>query len=363
MIDCWTKLDASRCQRIRAFLHDPGAPAGVCGEHDPSWLQILEKSFGHRGYVIVEEDHASQSLRGYLPLALVKSMLFGKFLVSLPYLNRAGVLGSEEETRRRLIDRACELADELDVTYLELRHGQPVEHPKLTVQRDEKKRMVLDLPGSPEALWKSLDAKVRNQIRKGEKSGLTVRFGTVELLHDFYDVFAVNMRDLGTPVYSSTLFAKVVTKFGKDGSEASAGAELVVVYWEGKPVAGAMLVHDRAYVHQPASTQVPSASSLRSASATSANMWMYHQLLLRAMGRGSLQFDFGRSTMDSGTYKFKKQWGAKPCDTVWQYYVRKGDVCQVRPDNPKYRRRIEMWQRLPVWLTRVIGPTIVRGIP
>ena len=74
-------------------------------------------------------------------------------------------------------------------------------------------------------------------------------------------------------------------------------------------------------------------------------------------------FDFGRSSADSGTYRFKKQWGAQPQPTVWQYHVRRGDIQAVRPDSPRYRRRIEVWQKLPVWLTRLIGPSIVRGIP
>ncbi len=92
-------------------------------------------------------------------------------------------------------------------------------------------------------------------------------------------------------------------------------------------------------------------------------MWMYHKLLERAIERGSEEFDFGRSSTDSGTYRFKKQWGAKPQPTVWQYHLRHGDIDAVRPDSPKYRRRIETWQKLPVWLTRLIGPPIVRGIP
>ncbi len=385
MIECWSNPEVSRCARIRAYLHSTQAPAGVCGEHDPQWLTILQQGLGHQPYAVVALGETGDKLTGYLPLCLVQSVLFGKFLVSLPYVNRAGLLADDAATQQQLIDRACQLADELDVKYLELRHGQPVEHGKLTVRRDDKKRMVLELPDSPEALWKKMDAKVRNQVRKGEKSNLSVRFGGVELLDAFYDVFAINMRDLGTPVFGRQLFAQIVKQHGVKGNEeagqakgdlhvenaqsgeaggnAGGGAELVVVNYEGQPVAGALLVHDRAYAGQPASTQVPSASSLRSASNVSANMFMYHQLLLRAMARGSQQFDFGRSSVDSGTYKFKKQWGAQPHDTVWQYYVRKGDVSEVRPDNPKYQRRIATWQRLPVWLTRMIGPTIVRGIP
>ena len=105
------------------------------------------------------------------------------------------------------------------------------------------------------------------------------------------------------------------------------------------------------------------ASSLRQHNATCANMLMYWHLLQRALERGQQVFDFGRSSPDSGTFKFKKQWGAEPQPSVWQYHLRRGDVGDLRPDNPKFQRKIELWKRLPVWLTRIIGPPIIRGVP
>ena len=210
--------------------------------------------------------------------------------------------------------------------------------------------MILELPHDPEELWKALNAKVRNQIRKGTKHELSIQWGGQELVDDFYRVFAVNMRDLGTPVYSRKMFSLILNHF-------SDSAELAIVRYQGRSIASALLIHSRSL------TQVPSASSLRQYNSTCANMWMYHQLLLRAIERGSREFDFGRSSEDSGTYRFKKQWGALPRPTVWQYYVRKGDVSALRFDNPRFQRKIEIWKKLPVWMTRVIGPNIVRGIP
>lgn len=292
---------------------------------------------------------------GYLPLAIVSSSLFGRFLVSLPYLNRAGVVAVEREAAWGLVDRAVALADQHNVKYLELRDHGPARHDldghsALGASRGDKYRMVLELPADGEALWKGLGPKVRNQVRKGETNNLKVRWGGLELLRDFYAVFAVNMRDLGTPVYPKRLFRSILERFAGE-------AELAVVDHEGQPIAGAVLVHDQE------STQVPSASCLRRFNATNANMWMYHQLLLRAIGRGASGFDFGRSSEGAGTYRFKKQWGAQPHPTVWRYHVRHGDVTSMRPDSPGNRRRVEAWQKLPVWLTRCIGPMIVRGIP
>ena len=138
---------------------------------------------------------------------------------------------------------------------------------------------------------------MRNQVRKGEKSGLTVARGGEELLPDFYSVFSRNMRDLGTPVYGAGLFAAALRQFPSD-------AELFVVRAERTPVAAALLLHG------PGVTEVPSASSLRQYNHTCANMLLYWNLLERAVERGQAVFDFGRSTIDGPTYRFKKQWGA-----------------------------------------------------
>ncbi len=277
-------------------------------------------------------------------------MLFGRFLVSLPYLNTGGILAENGAIARGLVDRAVEAADRLDVRYLELRHEVPVEHPALTHTLSTKVHMRLPLPESADALWKSFDPKVRNQIRKGEKSELSVVWGGSELLAEFYAVFAENMRDLGTPVFSRALFEAVLREF-------PAEAELCVVRAAGVPVAAAMVLQGRGM------SEVPSASSLRRYSATSANMLMYWHLLQRAIQRGQRVFDFGRSSVDSNTFRFKKQWGAQPHPAVWQYYVRKGTVGDMRRESGKYRTMIGVWRRLPLWLTRRIGPPIVRGIP
>ena len=347
-------IDQGTAGQVRRFLSDAPAEAGACHEHDPRWLSVLSESMGHRTFAILAQESAG-TLVGYLPLALVTSRLFGRFLVSLPYLNRAGIVASDASVREVLLAKARELADKFKVQYLELRHHvQTLDDDVITHNRDEKQRMVLALPADNEALWSGYSAKVRNQVRKGDKAGLSIRFGGLELVDDFYSVFSTNMRDLGTPVYPRRLFGRVLTAF--DGE-----AELAVVDHDGRAVAGALLIHSR--MGKADETQVPSASCLRDANHTNANMWMYHELIKRAIGRGSMSFDFGRSSPDSGTYRFKKQWGAKPLPTTWQYYVRYGDVGAVRPENPKYQRRIAAWQKLPVWVTRLVGPTIVRGIP
>jgi FemAB-related protein (PEP-CTERM system-associated) len=268
----------------------------------------------------------------------------------LPYLNTGGVMAEDPAVAAALIDRAVALANELGVRYLELRHEQPLEHPALSARRTEKVHMRLPLPEQASELWNQLNAKVRNQIRKGQKNDLQVVWGGQELLKEFYYVFSRNMRDLGTPVYGRALFERVLYHFPDR-------AEFCVVRSQGCSAAAALLLHGWGV------SEVPSASSLREFNPTCANMLMYWHLLERAIQRGQDLFDFGRSSADSNTYRFKKQWGAEPHPATWQYYVRQGRIDAVRPDNPRYQRVIRLWQRLPVALTRLIGPPIVRGIP
>jgi serine/alanine adding enzyme len=318
--------------------------------HDPAWLMATSQGLRHRPYVLVYHTEAGV-VEGLLPLALVKSWLFGKFLVSLPYINTGGVWATTAAATQALLDAACNLADELDVRFLELRHETPVEHDRLNARRLDKVHMRLPLPNSVEALDQSFKSKLRSQIKKSGEHGLSIQWGNRDLLKPFYDVFAINMRDLGTPVFSRQLFAKILEAFGER-------AELCVVRQGASAVAAGLLVH-----YPGERTEVPSASSLRAFNSTGANMWMYRQMLGRAIERGSPMFDFGRSSEGSGTYKFKAQWGAEPCPAVWQYYVRRGNTDQMRPGNESNQKLIRQWQKLPVWLSRMLGPTIVRGIP
>ena len=332
-----------------------------CSSLQPAWAwwDAIACGLGHRPYFLVGSDSQREAF-ACLPLMLVKSRLFGSFLVSLPYLNSGGLIfqgpGSmRDELCHPLIDRAVELADELDVKHLELRHELRFEHPAFNYERTDKVHMRLALPSSPDELMASFKSKLRSQVKKANENPFEVHFGGEELLTDFYKVFAHNMRDLGTPVYSRNLFRQTLRSFANSKSDSR--AELAVVRLNQQPISGALLVH------HAQRTEVPSASALRSFNSTNVNMWMYWNLLRRAIELGSTEFDFGRSTVGAGTYKFKEQWGAKPSPAVWQYHVRKGDPSRMRPDDEGKQRLVKIWQRLPVWFTKLIGPPIVRGIP
>ncbi len=338
-------VNSTRLEAIDRFVdaHDQAAAA-----HRTAWIDILRTGLGQHPLTL-SAWRDGQTV-GYLPLVLTRSVLFGRRLVSLPYVNEAGILADEPATAARLVERAIELGREQRARYVELRNRAPFDGPALQPTRTDKLRMTAALPDHPDALWKQIHSKARNQVRKAEKFDLTLHFGGTELLDAFYRVFAHNMRDLGTPVFPRKLFAAMLHYLGND-------AELCLVEKDDRPIAAALLTHFRN------TTEVPSASALRQYNSTCCNMLMYWHLLKRAVEREATVFDFGRSSEGSGTYKFKTQWSAAGAPTGWQLAPLRGQAKPPTKEDDQFALAIRIWQKLPVWFTRLAGPPIVRGIP
>jgi serine/alanine adding enzyme len=316
--------------------------------HLSVWRRIVFEAFGKDWYVIaaLEDD----TIRAGLPCVHMKSWLFGNFLTSMPYVNYGGLLTEDKQYAEPILQRAIELGRQLGVRHLELRHLENV-YPHLP-SRQEKVSMWFPLPETAQELIQSFKAKLRSQIRKGEKNGLDVKIGSTELLEDFYTVFAHNMRDLGTPVYGRKLFRLILEAFPDT-------ARVVIVTGEGrKPLAGGFLLGYRDRL------EIPWASSLREYNYLQSNMWLYWNCLQYACDHGYRVFDFGRSTVASSTYKFKQQWGAQPVSHYWHYHLETGrELPHLNPQNPKFRQLISLWQRLPLSIVRVLGPAISRQLP
>jgi len=322
--------------------------ANATGYHLLAWRQVIDCVFGHRTFYLYAKD-AEGSIRGVLPLAFLSSRLFGRFLVSLPFLNYGGVLASDAESERALLERAVELASEVGARHIELRHG-----PQLGsrwIDRQHKVSMRLELPGDFASLWKGFSAKLRSQVRRAEKEGISCRIGGMEILDDFYTVLTRNMRDLGTPVQGRNFFANILQAFPD-------AARVAAVYLKDRVVAAGFLYAFRDML------EIPWASSDRRYNRLAPNMLLYKSVLEYACERRFRVFDFGRSTPDSGTYKFKEQWGAQPVGLHWYYWLAEGDTLpDLSPSNSKFRLAISVWRRLPLAVSRRLGPNIVRYIP
>jgi FemAB-related protein (PEP-CTERM system-associated) len=316
--------------------------------HLTAWRGVFERAFGHRSEYL--SAHRNGTILGVLPLVEMRSWLFGKFMVSLPFVNYGGVLADDDQTASTLFEHAGRLATQRGLSHVELRHLRQ-RFPNAPAKR-HKVTMKLALAPDTEAMWGILDRKVRNQVRKAEKVGLVCEIGGKELIDAFYSVFATNMRDLGTPVYAKRFFEEIFAAFNDQTTM------LVVRTSNGAAIAAGIGLRYRDTL------EMPWASSLKAYRAMCANNLLYWCAIKHAISRGCTSFDFGRSTPNEGTYNFKQQWGAEPEPLCWEYSLsRNASMPDQSPKNPKFSVAIEIWKRLPQWAANAIGPGIVRSIP
>jgi serine/alanine adding enzyme len=306
------------------------------------WQRIINRVYGHQSfYVMAQRD---SRVCGIVPLFLVKSRLFGTSLTSMPFLDYGGICADDDVIAQLLLEQARGLMQEHEADWIELRQCEPPSG--TTTLRLDKVSLILDLSMGAEALWRSLKATVRNQVRKAIKSGLTASVGGAELLDEFYPVFASNMRDLGSPVHHRAFFAQILAEFG-------AQARLILVCDGQRAVGGLVALFFKDTI------AVPWASSLRQYFPKCPNNLLYWEAIQYGCAHGCRRFDFGRSSVGSGTYNFKRQWGAEPMQLYWQVLSKNGNHGgNFSADNPRYRVILEAWRRLPLAFTNFLGPHI-----
>lgn len=331
---------------------------GATFSHLAGWRQVMEGVLGHECLYASARDPEG-TLRGVLPLVSVRSRLFGRFLVSMPFLNYGGPLGTPA-ARRGLGAWAAQRARDTRADLLELRarthvrgggeaSGDAAVAEELTV-RARKVTVLLDLPSEPETLWEDgLRAKVRSQVRRPMKEGLEVRFGP-DQVEPFYEVFARNMRDLGTPVLPARMFQALPEVFGER-------VLFAAVYLGEQPVAsGCGFLFGGEF-------EITWASALREHSRIAPNMLLYWKTMERAIGMGASVFNFGRCTPGSGTHRFKLQWGGRDEELPWATWSPGGRSATPQPEGGVYGLAVEAWKRLPLRVTRILGPPLARRIP
>ena len=316
--------------------------------HELALRELIRHVNGQESHHLIARDDDG-TVRGILPLVRLASPLLGDFMVSMPWFNYGGPLAEDDVASEALVRAAGEAAREHGCSHAEIRESAPRAG---WPARTDKVSMTLALPDSVATLDKDFGASLRAQSNKAVRAGCTFRTGGRELLDDFYRVFSVNMRDLGTPVQSRAFFDGLLELFGDD-------AFLATVSRDGRPLAAAFLL-----AHGGETLEIPWASSLRRANPLGVNMLLYRRTLAEALSRGYRHFDFGRSTMGGPTWRFKKQWGAAPRQLHWHYWTADGgEVAGPSADSAKFRAAIAVWQRLPLAVTRRLGPSLVRGLP
>ncbi len=326
------------------------APGTFC--HLTGWGSVIERTWGHRPYYLYAERDAA--VVGVLPLFYVRSRLFDTVLVSTPNAVYGGAVADDWLTRQALIEAAKQLARQLQVDYLELRDCWETETAATDPELQRKDLYVTfehPISTDEDAMMRSFPRDIRRMIRQGPKHGLRSEIGREELLNDFYEVYATSVRNLGTPVFPKKLFAEFLRQFPE--------ASDVLLLRQGKRVAGAVMSF---YFRD---TVMPYyAGAYRDFYGAGVNNFMYWELMRQAAARGYRRFDFGRSKRGTGAYEFKRGWGMRERQLPYRYFlVRARQLPNLNPTNPKFELLIKVWQRLPVRVTKLIGPKIVSKLP
>lgn len=314
--------------------------------HLAAWREVMDGALGHRCRYAAALD-GSGEWRGVLPLVHVRSRVFGNYLLSMPFLNYGGPLGTPE-AQRRLLVHAVGLAGKAGVKLLELRcRRSPPAEIRATVR---KVTVTLPLPDTVQELWDhTFRAKLRSQIRRPLREGMTAHFGPDER-EGFYEVFSRHMRDLGTPVLPRRFFAALARSFPdrvvfatvrKGGAVVAGGCGFV---WGGE-------------------FELTWAAALREHNRSAPNMLLYCASMEEMIRRGVRVFNFGRSTPGAGTHRFKQQWGGADEPLPWVRWSRSGSGATPSPDGPVFSLAARAWQHLPLSVANRFGPVLARRLP
>ncbi|MBK1694737.1 peptidoglycan bridge formation protein FemAB [Chromatium weissei] len=313
--------------------------------HRAGWKTVLEQSFGHAAYYLFAESTQGEIL-GILPLAHIKSRLFGNTLISTPFCVYGGSVAVNKETIQQLDAAACRLAEELQVDCLELRQRSSFHHDWPSKNLYVTFRKPIDADSEKNLL--AIPRKQRAMVRKGIQAGLVsdIEDG-IDLAHQ---VYSESVRNLGTPVFSRRYFRILKDVFGTN-------CEALIVRHGQKVVAGVVNFYFRDEVLPYYGGGIAAARELK------ANDFMYWEVMRRASERGYRLFDFGRSKQGTGSFDFKRNWGFEPEPMHYEYHlVNAKQIPDINPLNPKYRLFIAAWKRLPLPISQLIGPLLSRNL-
>ena len=312
--------------------------------HRAGWKQVIEQAFGHRTHFLLAESDGK--IQGVLPLAEVKSFLFGHSLSSLPFCVYGGIVANNEAARAALDQAAQQLAAKANVDFLEYRNVHSF-HPEWT-GKDLYVTFRKTIDPNVEQNMLNIPRKQRAMVRKGIKNELVSEID--ENIDRFFSVFAENVHRHGTPALPKRYFKLLKSVFGPD-------CEILSVTKNGQVVSSVLTFYFRDEVLPYYAGDTLAARDL------AANDFKYWELMRRACERGIKVFDYGRSKRGTGPFDFKKNWGFEPQPLHYEYQLHRAkSVPEHNPLNPKYQLFIKAWQHLPLPVANFIGPHIVKNL-
>ncbi len=318
-----------------------------------AWSTAIKQAYGHEIYPLQARQNGR--LVGVLPLVHLKLPLLLNELVALPFCDVGSSLSANSAVEEKLLVEAIKLGNKLKIKYIQLRgqmYSKYSTHSSFTQLKSSKVRMMLDLPDSSEALLEEFKSKLRSQIRKAENNGIVFRWEEKKGVDSFYSVLCRNMRDLGSPVHSKRLFQAIMKYFGKNG-------RIGLAEFEGKCIGAGLILSTNEQ------TAVPWASTLRQYNHLAPNMLIYWNFLKFAADNGKKTFDFGRSTEDEGTFRFKKQWGARPIPLSWYTTypdIQSTPIEKIKTISIRREKVAEIWKKIPLPIANFLGPQLRRYI-
>lgn len=312
--------------------------------HRVGWLRVIAQSFGHKPFYLYAE--LNEEIVGILPLFEVKSRIFGHALVSTPFCVYGGVAASNDSARQALLNHAKNLAEQLQVDYLELRHRTPQtdDWPSKSKHGAFRRELDTDLDQNMLAMKRKQRAVIRQSIKNQHSAALENQFD------NFYRIYSTSLRNLGTPAFAKGFLKALKTEFGAD-------CEIVSIYQDGEPRSSLMSFYFRDEVLPYYGGGLPESRELKSMD------FMYWDQICRALERGIKIYDFGRSKNDSGPYHYKRHWGFEPEPLCYEYHLVKADsIPDISPNNPKYKYFIHAWKKLPLRVSQLIGPLLSKHL-
>ncbi len=313
--------------------------------HRAGWQRILREVFRHQTYFLLARSEGR--ITGVLPLAHMKSLLFGSSLTGLPFAVYGGVAALDEASAGALEAEAQRLAQQLGVQHLELRHieRRHADWPLQDLYVTFRKAILPE----EEANMLAIPRKQRAMVRKGIKNGLKSEIDTHA--DRFFSVFADNVHRHGTPALPKRYFEELLREFGP------ACEVLTVTGPDGRVLSSVLSFYFRDEVLPYYAGDDEAARDL------AANDFKYWELMRRACARGIKVFDYGRSKQGTGPYAFKKNWGFEPTPLHYEYCLyKRQSVPQNNPTNAKYKLLIGAWRRMPIGLANWLGPFVVRNL-
>lgn len=314
--------------------------------HQIGWRNAIKKTYGHETYYLVAKEN--EDIKGIFPLFLIKNKMFGKKLVSVPFAPYGGVCADNITIKNALVEEAIRIADDYNVGFLEIRG--PSGHENLLFTNSSYYTLILDLDRNPELVWNKLNRKVRNATRKAVNSNLIFEMDN-KYERDFYRIFSRNMRDLGAPVHSNKFYENLLYEFPDK-------TDIAVAKYEDKVIGSIFLLYFKDTVISGW------AASDKSYRMYNPNNILYWEAIKYGCENGFKYFDFGRSLMNSGTYRFKKPWGAEPKQLHYYYYLNHASkMPDTSQNNSKRKTFSKFWEKLPVPMANFIGPKLRKNFP